>query len=79
MSLISLDFSDTQSNHDSLFSILSTLSISNFQFLIKKDMIDGSISPDLVHIIIHSNGVNHMEVSNTFQFWIAVMLAQFHR
>jgi hypothetical protein len=76
---MSLDFSDIQSNHDSLFSILSTLSISIFQFLIKKDVIDGSISPDLVHIMIHSNGVNHIEVSRTFQFWIAVMLAQFHK
>jgi hypothetical protein len=77
ISLISADFSEIPSTHDSLFNTLSiSLQVLPSFFAIKV-IIAGSISHDLVHIISHSNGVKPIEVSTTFHQFIAQTEAPF--
>jgi hypothetical protein len=77
-SLISLDIFDIHRSHDFLLRIVLISLRFNFSLFEINSMIAGSISQLLVHIINHARGVIHIDVSITFQFFIAVILAQFH-
>jgi hypothetical protein len=76
ISLISLDTQETPSNQLCLLRRSSICAADIDSCVIRYVIIAGSIFPDLVPIINHSNGVIPIEVSRTLPFFIAAILAQ---